>query len=235
MVADAIVYHPAMAHYSRFVATTVGRDKALRTLQYLSRFLAWYTYRTNESQSTVDFFEKTKKNFGVVRKAMRLGKFVEHFKAAAVAYDSKQPDPVLKFLAITRQIGYGFYLLLDNICYIDSAGIKKFESAAKLSKNAARAWWVGIASNVVAGFYTLYSLQQAMNRQQHSADAEKAVEAKKLAKDYASARLQLFSDLCDLTLPSTTLGYTKFDDGVLGLAGTTSSLIGLYGAWKKTA
>lgn len=113
---------------------------------------------------------------------MRLGKFVEHFKAAAIAYDSKQPDPVLKFLAITRQIGYGFYLLLDNICYVDAAGIKKFESAAKLSKNAARAWWVGIFSNVLAGLYTVYNLQVALKQQQHNADAEKAVEVKKLAK-----------------------------------------------------
>lgn len=113
---------------------------------------------------------------------MRLGKFVEHFKAAAVAYDSKQPDPVLKFLAISRQLGYGFYLLLDNICYVDAAGIKKFEAAARLSKNAARAWFVGILSNVLAGAYTLYNLQQALHKQADNTDAEKAVEVKKLAK-----------------------------------------------------
>ncbi|KAI7060543.1 hypothetical protein KC343_g22590, partial [Hortaea werneckii] len=74
MVADAIAYHPAVAHYNRFVATTVGRDKTLRTVQYFSRFLAWYTYRTNSPASTVALFDGVKKNFGSVRKAMRLGK-----------------------------------------------------------------------------------------------------------------------------------------------------------------
>lgn len=113
---------------------------------------------------------------------MRLGKFVEHFKAAAVASDSKSMDPVVKWLAVGRQLGYGFYLLLDNSVYIDVTGIKKFQSAARLSKEANKAWMVGIACNVLAGFYNLYNLQLAAKKQADSADAEKAVEQKKLAK-----------------------------------------------------
>jgi peroxin-11B len=41
--------------------------------------------------------------------------------------------------------------------------------------------------------------------------------------------------LCDLTVPSSALGFVNLDDGIVGLAGTLSSLIGLYGAWQKTA
>lgn len=51
----------------------------------------------------------------------------------------------------------------------------------------------------------------------------------------AALNLQLISDLCDLTVPTSALGWTKFDDGFVGLAGTTSSLIGLYGVWKKAS
>jgi peroxin-11B len=47
--------------------------------------------------------------------------------------------------------------------------------------------------------------------------------------------LQLISDLCDLTVPLSALGWAGFDDGFVGLAGTVSSLIGVYGQWKKTA
>lgn len=47
--------------------------------------------------------------------------------------------------------------------------------------------------------------------------------------------IQLVSDLCDLTVPSSMLGYVNFDDGFVGLAGTVSSLLGAYGAWQKTA
>jgi len=48
------------------------------------------------------------------------------------------------------------------------------------------------------------------------------------------ANIQLTSDLCDLTVPSTALGYASFDDGFIGLAGTLSSLLGVQGVWAKT-
>lgn len=47
--------------------------------------------------------------------------------------------------------------------------------------------------------------------------------------------MQLVSDLCDLTVPTSALGWAGFDDGFVGLAGTVSSLIGVYTQWKKTA
>lgn len=98
----------------------VGRDKALRTLQYLSRFLAWYLYRTNHAASSIAPFEATKKQFGLTRKLMRVGKFVEHFKAAAIASDAKSVDPVLRYTAVGRQLGYAGYLLADNAVVVSA-------------------------------------------------------------------------------------------------------------------
>lgn len=45
---------------------------------------------------------------------MRVGKFVEHFKAAAVASDAKSLDPVLRYTAVGKQLGYAGYMLFDN-------------------------------------------------------------------------------------------------------------------------
>lgn len=50
-----------------------------------------------------------------------------------------------------------------------------------------------------------------------------------------ATNLQLISDLCDLTVPSAALGFANLDDGIVGLAGTVSSLIGVWTTWKKTA
>lgn len=50
-----------------------------------------------------------------------------------------------------------------------------------------------------------------------------------------AASIQLVSDLCDLTVPATALGFVNLDDGIVGLAGTLSSLLGVYTVWKKTA
>ena len=56
-----------------------------------------------------------------------------------------------------------------------------------------------------------------------------------ISRERAAINLHLLSDLCDLTVPTSAIGLANFDDGFVGLAGTVSSLIGVYGAWKKTA
>ena len=96
----------------------VGRDKLLRTLQYFSRFYAWYLFRTNKPHRQIVPFEAIKKQFGLTRKALRLGKNVEHFKAAVAAADNRAIDPVLRYLAIGRQLGYAFYLSFDAVTYV---------------------------------------------------------------------------------------------------------------------
>src|SRR5690349_15348859 len=110
MVADALIYHPSVSHYLKFVATTVGRDKLLRTLQYFARFYAWYLFRTNGTAAAIAPWETMKKQFGLVRKVMRMGKNVEHLRAAAVAADAKTMDPVLRYATVGRQLGYAGYL-----------------------------------------------------------------------------------------------------------------------------
>jgi hypothetical protein len=54
-------------------------------------------------------------------------------------------------------------------------------------------------------------------------------------RERAAARIQLISDLCDLTVPVSALGIAQLDDGLVGLAGTVSSLIGVWSQWRKTA
>ena len=121
---------------------------------------------------------------------MRIGKFVEHFKAAALAADSKSMDPVLKYLAVGRQLGYAFYLTFDAMTYIDQSGIRKFEGAAKLQKQAYKAWLAGLLCNIVAGVYTLYNMKYETPKTEESgADAEKAVEMKKLVR-YGACRIE---------------------------------------------
>lgn len=235
MVADALIYHPTVSHYLKFVATTVGRDKILRTLQYFSRFLAWYLYRTNRPQSSIAPFDATKKTFGATRKLMRVGKFVEHFRAAAVASDAKSMDPVLRVTAVGRQLGYAFYMLFDNACVLDATNIRKFSSAPSLVREGYRAWFTGITFSIASGLYSYYALSLRSKAIQSSSDPEKVVEAKKVDKELNAVKIQLISDLCDITIPASTLGWVDLDDGIVGLAGTTSSLLGVWSTWKKTA
>ncbi|CAI4219428.1 unnamed protein product [Parascedosporium putredinis] len=122
MVADALVYHPTVSHYLKFVATTVGRDKLLRTIQYFARFYSWYLLRTNGSKTEIASWDALKRQFGLARKIFRAGKNVEHLKAAAVAADSKAMDPILRYTTVGRQLGYAGYLTFDLATLLDAMG-----------------------------------------------------------------------------------------------------------------
>ncbi|KAI1429878.1 peroxisomal biogenesis factor 11 [Xylaria sp. FL1777] len=240
MVADALIYHPTVSHYLKFVATTTGRDKVLRLLQYFARFYSWYLLRTNATRAEIAPYEGIKKSFGQARKLLRVGKNVEHIRAAAVAFDSLTTasksggDPFLQYAALGRQLGYAGYLTADLLTVPSSLNIKAWDGAKRAAREAYRFWAVGLACSVVAQLYTLHQLRQREAKVDLK-EGEGVVEAKKIALERYASRLQLLSDLCDLTAPTSALGWANLDDGLVGLAGTVSSLIGIYNQWKKTA
>lgn len=249
--ATSLIYHPSVTHYLKFVSTTVGRDKLLRTIQYFSRFYAWYLLRTNGLPATIASYNALKTQFGLTRKLMRIGKNVEHFKAAATISDTKGLDPVIKYLAVGRQLGYAGYLTFDALTVPDALGFRKSPSTKRLQQEAYRAWAAGLVFSVVSGLYSLYGLR-AQQRRLDKKNGEGVVAGKRIEKyvvvpcengintnntfrERAAINLQLVSDLADLTVPATAIGLANFDDGFVGLAGTLSSLIGVYTQWKKTA
>jgi hypothetical protein len=139
-------------------------------------------YRTNRPQAAIEPFNAVKKQFGTTRKILRIGKFIEHLKAASIALDNKSPiDPVLRYLAIGRQLGYAGYLTLDTITVIDVIGVRKLASAKRLQESAYKAWAAGLLCSAVAGVYTLYGLQQKEKTVDRK-EGEGVVEAKKIEK-----------------------------------------------------
>ncbi|KAF5249211.1 hypothetical protein FANTH_5477 [Fusarium anthophilum] len=235
MVADALVYHPTVAHYLRYMATTLGRDKLMRVFQYFARFYAWYLLRTNATPDKVAPWNALKKQFGLFRKVFRAGKFVEHYKAAATASDSKSLDPVLKYTQVGRQLGYAGYLTCDALTIPDAAGIRKWQHAKRLQQEAYRSWAIGIAFSIIGQLYTLRQLSVRASKVDLK-EGEGVVESKTISIERAAAKKQLLCDLCDILVPVSGLGYVSFlDDGIVGLTGTLSSVIGVYTQWKKTA
>lgn len=231
----------------------MGRDKVLRTIQYFSRFYAWYLYRTNNPTNAIQPWTTLKNQFGLTRKILRVGKFVEHIRAASDLYDaamkSGSGDKIVQYLQTVRQIGYAGYMFFDTLTVLDAMGVRKHESAKRFQATAYRFWFSGLVASALAGIYALYQLRQRTG-QVDEKDAEGKMEKVKIAKlvnslsctkssltwlrQWKVATIQLTSDVCDLTVPGTALGYANLDDGIIGLAGTLSSLLGIQGVWAKT-
>lgn len=188
---------------------------------------------------------------------MRIGKFVEHIRAGSELYDAAMRrgtgDKIVQYLQTLRQIGYAGYMFFDTMTILDAMGVRKYEKAKRVQASAYRCWFLGLLASTLAGIYSLYALNQRTT-QIDEKDADGKVERVKMAKyenrdlqrprynlltdvdrQAQTLRVQLTSDLCDIMVPSTALGYTKLDDGIIGLAGTLSSLLGVRGVWAKTA
>jgi peroxin-11B len=118
---------------------------------------------------------------------MRIGKFVEHFKAASELYDAAGKvranggDQILQYLAVLRQLGYGFYMSFDLLTVLDAAGIKKSAAAKRYQAQAYKAWLVGLLASALSGIYTNYTLMQRA-RSINEKDGEGKVEAKKIER-----------------------------------------------------
>jgi peroxin-11B len=196
--ANALIYHPTITHYLKFLATTVGRDKLLRTIQYFSRFYAWYLFRTNALPSSILPFEALKKQLGLTRKLMRVGKNVEHLKAAALAADANGGDSVVRALSVGRQLGYAGYLTMDLLTVPDALGAWKTTRAKRWGREAYRCWAAGLACSVLTGLYGLYRLREREGRVSKE-DGEGVVESK---------RLQRYVVLTDMCIPDILYGGT---------------------------
>lgn len=86
--------------------------------------------------------------------------------------------------------------------------------------------------SIISGVYRLRDLQfreikARKARPTPEKEADRKVELRNVLQQRAAVRYQLVQDLLDSTIPSSTLGFVNLDDGVVGLAGFVSSLMGL--------
>ncbi|KAF8925731.1 putative peroxisomal membrane protein PMP27 [Dissophora ornata] len=222
----------------KFTATTVGRDKIYRAVQYFSRFLAWYLLRQGATKDTVARFNSLKKTLGLSRKLMRFGKPIEHLDNVVKAASIK--DEFLRYGVIGRQLAYAGYLTLDGIIFIDGSGAYKFKNIKKYSELASKCWLAGIIFSFLSGLYKtrhIHFRRQATARGlTHADESEKSharTELKAIAKEQHSVNKQLLQDGLDMLIPATGLGYLNLDDGLIGLIGTVTAIMGAQAQWRK--
>lgn len=234
---ETLAYSPLVSHILKYTSTTVGRDKVYRAVQYWSRFYAWYLLRTGKTPDVIAPWAALKSHLALSRKLMRIGKNVEHLKAASLLIqESAKTDPILRALGIGRQLGYAGYLTYDVANWAHGSKFVTLKNNKEISKIAARFWFTGLSCNIAAGLYKIYVNRQQMQAVRSSGSSdEKGTQVKKLEKDLYAAQKQLLQDCLDICNPGTSLGVFNFDDGLIGLAGLGSSFLGMATQWKKTA
>ncbi|KAG0223024.1 peroxisomal biogenesis factor 11 [Mortierella sp. GBAus27b] len=225
----------------KFTATTAGRDKLYRTVQYFSRFLAWYVARLGATKETVARFNNLKKALGLSRKLMRIGKPIEHVEAAVVAATALS-DKMLLVSIVGKQLSYAGYLTYDALIFLDGAGAYKFKEIKRYNELANKFWLAGILFSILTGLYKTRRIQirrgAAVRNLKQSGEKEgdkshAHTELKAIAKEQRDVNWQLLQDALDALIPSSSLGYVNLDDGIVGLVGTITSIMGAQTQWAK--
>lgn len=73
------------------------------------------------------------------------------------------------------------YMVLDNIHFLDAAGIRPLASSKTLQKRAYEAWMMGLMCNIMAGVYQIYNLRE-LSKSVNRKEGEGVVEEKRIQR-----------------------------------------------------
>ncbi|CAG8735797.1 19572_t:CDS:2, partial [Racocetra fulgida] len=147
----------------------------------------------------------------------------------------KEEDEFSKFTKIGRQLGYAVYMFYDSFAWAHSTGVYKFNQIKKITTNAARFWLIGLSFSILHGLYKLHQnrLKKDYFERASKSKSIESNESSSAHSEVAVLRRQLIQDLLDLTIPTTSLEYIRLEDGIVGLAGFFSAIIGAKTQWEK--
>lgn len=224
----------------KFGSFNVGRDKLYRTVQYFSRFLAWFLLSRGKKVEAARW-TALKGHLGIGRKLMRLGKPVEHLQAALRAASSTG-EVGEQVTSIGRQLAYFGYLTYDAALWANAVkfiGLKP-STAEKVTKTSNRFWLAGILFSITHGLLKAGRLAHDAKKLRNSEtwgekdlsdEAQREVRQLALENLRADTRYQFIIDLFDIWIPASNLGLVNANDGIVGFAGFISSLMGLRAQW----
>ncbi|KAI9284626.1 peroxisomal biogenesis factor 11 [Umbelopsis sp. AD052] len=231
----------------KYLNTTNGREKLYRTIQYFSRFYAWHLFRQGASKETVARWNGLKTNLASGRKLFRLFKPIEFGKGAVAALNVN--DSVLRATGALRQLGYFGYFFVEMFVYLHQVGFITLQNHKKISDLGFKFWAAALAFSVSNGLYKLKQVQgriemikrnsKLVNASTSEKDAQRAadyrMQEKALVKEKSDATYQLLQDALDFIIPSSTLGWIAADEGLVGIVGTVTSIMGASTQWKKVS
>lgn len=95
----------------------------------------------------------------------------------------------------------------------------------------------GLSFSLVSGSYKTYVLRQrlaAAKRPRATAEkeAERKIELQQIQTEQAGVYFQMTQDSLDWLIPATGAEILNLDEGVLGLAGLATSLLGARTQWR---
>ncbi|KNE57212.1 hypothetical protein AMAG_02953 [Allomyces macrogynus ATCC 38327] len=229
-----------IARITKYTATTTGRDKVYRFIQYFSRFLAFRLLAADPkgNKELASKITKLVKHLSLSRKLMRIGRPLEYFLNIMNGI-ATQKDEFIKYCLIGKNAALSVWMVFDFLAWAQGVGLWKSKNPELLSLRTNRFWITGLIFGLMSTWYQItgvlkrhLALQKVKAQNKLTAEdtlaEEKAVHAasKKLAR-------QVFQESLDILVPARGLKWVTLSDGFIGLSGALTSLMGAESQWKK--
>ncbi|KAL1405449.1 Peroxisomal membrane protein PMP27 [Vanrija albida] len=256
-IISQVVLHPKVSQALAVLATTIGRDKLYRLIQYVSRILAW-SFARSGAPDLAARFDGLKGALGMGRKLMRVFKPVENLQSALNI--SQRPftgitraETLAQVTQLGRQIAYAIFLGTDSIVWLQFSKFLHLDKdkAARIQQISNKAWFIGLVLSLVSSGASLvnlrhqsrrFALQSEVSRreggekgpdQAAAEEAERRKQGRALLAQRQTLLSQIVTDSFDIWIPSNNLGYSHLSEGAVGLLGATTSYMALQKVWNK--
>ncbi|OWB76495.1 hypothetical protein B5S32_g647 [[Candida] boidinii] len=253
MVYGELIYHPVVTKLLKFLDSSASREKLLRLLQYLCRFLTFYTFKRNFNIETIQLIKKIQSSIGISRKPLRFLKNLPHLKNLNKIYSNELLDSTLKIGDLIKNFGYALYFQFDTLQWLKLLGLLTSKNSGslyfKIDKLAANFWLIGLTGSIITDLRNLkisYDSNKALlneiNSQNNSNNDtldEKLIEQNNdlILKNNEKINLNkrdLFKNILDSLIALKGSQLIDLNDGVLGFAGIITSIIGIEDIWNAT-
>lgn len=233
MVLDTVVYHPTLLKLIKYLDATAGREKSLRLIQYLVRFLAFHAKQSGYPLALFQLLKNLQNQAAFIRKALRFLKPLNHLQDAAKAFDNKLSDCILRQSTVIRNAAYFGYLTLDSLAWFKILGLVSTKTFSKAPKYANWFWFAGLLAGLANDLRKISITNSQISS--ITEEGEKSEEKVKIAQleNYKATR-KLIWDSLDFFVVLNNLGFLSNSEGAIGLAGTITSALGVQDVWAAT-
>eukprot|EP01112_Ceratiomyxa_fruticulosa_P011512 TRINITY_DN3124_c0_g1_i1.p1 TRINITY_DN3124_c0_g1~~TRINITY_DN3124_c0_g1_i1.p1 ORF type:complete len:247 (+),score=55.28 TRINITY_DN3124_c0_g1_i1:116-856(+) len=225
----------AMESLTKFLATTAGKDKVAKILQYGGLFVSYHASKKNPKSELAAKAKKIQAAAGAARKVFRLGNSIgDYLKIRQVILAGNVFAP-LNLLAFFRSFGLYWYWIFDHLVWLGNTGVAKVDSS-KFSFYSSAAWFLGLISSIILDIVALLdSIKKEkelrlkyyrLSPGQDTKELDTQTKANKAKKSELS--LNCVKNAADLCIASTLLNIRKFSPGTVGFCGMLSAFIASY-------
>lgn len=157
------------------------------------------------------------------------------------------PDPVQRFCLTVANLNRALYFICDNVLWARNISLVQNVDKDRWSLNASRYYFFSLVMNLVQDAYMIAQImvqksrdgpyQQKVNRHlNESQDIAPAIVPQLDAllfllieslRSHPALVLDVLKNACDLFIPLDKLGVYRTNEGVIGLCGLVSSLLGI--------